>query len=309
MNECKEMMVSVVCQTYNHEKFITECLKNLVNQKVNFCYEILVHDDASTDKTADIIRKFEREYPNLIKPIYQSVNQWSAGNKVFSGIQLPRCTGKYIAICEGDDYWTDLYKLQKQVDLLEQHSEYSMCFHNAIEHWSDGQKQDCVFSNIIDREYTGLEVYTNWMIPTASVVFRRSILVSEYAICFQNPHFIYGDIVLFLLAASCGKIVGMSDTMSVYRRHTGGMVYAYNASRIIKSLEHHKNIPFVFGQQYKTASEMARIPLFVSLSFFYLKQKKYFLMIKYLFLSSSLSIGKTFLCIKKKMKDKIGKHE
>lgn len=305
MNEEKEMMVSVVCQTYNHEEFIAECLQSLVSQEVNFCYEILIHDDASTDKTAEIIRKFERKYPSLIKPIYQSVNQWSMGKKVFSGIQLPRCTGKYVAICEGDDYWTDLNKLQKQVDFLEKHNEYSMCFHNAIEHWSDGQKKDCVFSNIINREYTGLEVYTNWMIPTASVVFRRSILTSEYATCFQNPHFIYGDIVLFLLASSCGKIVGMNDTMSVYRRHAGGMVYAYNANRIIKSLEHHKHIPLVFGTQYQTASEMARIPLFVSLSFFYIKQKKYFLMMKYLLLSSSVSFGRTFLCIRKKVKHNI----
>ena len=118
MIENEFMMVSVLCQTYNHEQYISECLQSIVAQKVNFRYEILVHDDASTDNTANIIRKFEREYPDLIKPIYQEVNQWSLGNKVFSGIQLPRCTGKYIAICEGDDYWTDPLKLQKQVDIL-----------------------------------------------------------------------------------------------------------------------------------------------------------------------------------------------
>lgn len=296
------MMVSVVCQTYNHEKYIAECLESLVTQKVNFRYEILVHDDASTDKTADIIRDFEKEYPVLIKPIYQRVNQWSLGNKVFSGIQLPRCTGKYIAICEGDDYWTDPLKLQKQVDLLERHIEYSMCFHNVIEHWDDGQKEDCCFSNIVDREYSGLEIYKNWIVPTASVVFRRSILESGCSDCFLNPHFIYGDIVLFLLAASCGKIMGMKEVMSVYRRHEGGAVFGYNVNRIIRSLEHHKQVPLVFGKQYETASKELRVSLLISLSFYYLKQNNYFLMMKYLMLSSGISIKRTLLCISKKIK-------
>lgn len=300
MIESDIMMVSVVCQTYNHEKYIAECLESLVTQKVNFRYEILVHDDASTDKTADIIREFEKKHPALIKTIYQRVNQWSLGNKVFSGIQLPRCTGKYIAICEGDDYWTDPFKLQRQVDLLEEHIEYSMCFHNVIEHWANGQKEDRSFSNIVDREYSGLEIYKNWIVPTASVVFRKCILESEYSDCFQNPHFIYGDIVLFLLAASCGKIVGMKEVMAVYRRHEGGTVFDYNAKRIIKSLEHHKHIPLVFGKQYETASKELRIPLLISLSFYYLKQNNYFLMMKYLILSSAISIKKTLFCISEK---------
>lgn len=131
MIENEFMMVSVLCQTYNHEQYISECLQSIVAQKVNFRYEILVHDDASTDNTANIIRKFEREYPDLIKPIYQEVNQWSLGNKVFSGIQLPRCTGKYIAICEGDDYWTDPLKLQKQVDILEGNENIGLVYAKA----------------------------------------------------------------------------------------------------------------------------------------------------------------------------------
>lgn len=299
------IMVSVLCQTYNHEEYIGECLQSLINQKVSFRYEILIHDDASTDNTANIIRKFEKEYPDLIKPIYQQVNQWSLGNKVFSGIQLSRCTGKYVAICEGDDYWIDTSKLQKQVDLLERHAEYSMCFHNAIERWSDREREDCCFSHIVDREYSGLEIYKAWIIPTASVVFRKDILNSEHADCFLNPHFLYGDIVLFLLAADCGTIMGMKDVMSVYRRHKGGTVFEYNAKRIIKSLDHHKHIPLVFGMQYKVMSEELCIPLLVSLSFYYLKRNNYLYVMKYLINAFGLSFKNTLSCICEKANKRI----
>ena len=97
--------VSICCVTYNHEKYIEQALKSFLEQKVDFKYEILIHDDASTDKTADIIRKYEKLFPDIIKPIYQSVNQYSIGiTNVTQRYNFPRAKGKYIAICEGDDY-------------------------------------------------------------------------------------------------------------------------------------------------------------------------------------------------------------
>ena len=112
--------VSICCVTYNHEKYIEQALKSFLEQKVDFKYEILIHDDASTDKTADIIRKYEKLFPDIIKPIYQSVNQYSIGiTNVTQRYNFPRAKGKYIAICEGDDYWTDKHKLQRQVAILE----------------------------------------------------------------------------------------------------------------------------------------------------------------------------------------------
>ena len=99
--------ISICCLTYNHEPYIEQCLEGFLMQKVDFPIEILIHDDASTDKTAEIIRKYESKYPEIIKPVYQSENQYSKGISVSRVYQFPRAQGKYIALCEGDDYWTD----------------------------------------------------------------------------------------------------------------------------------------------------------------------------------------------------------
>lgn len=131
MNMQENVMVSICCIVYNHESYIRQCLDGFIMQKTNFVYEIVIHDDASTDKTAEIIREYEAKYPNIIKPIYQKENQYSKGIQISATYNLPRAKGKYIALCEGDDYWTDPLKLQKQVDFLEINLEYSGCVHQA----------------------------------------------------------------------------------------------------------------------------------------------------------------------------------
>ena len=112
-------LVSISCITYNHKQYIRDAIEGFLMQITNFPVEILIHDDASTDGTAEIIREYEKQYPWLIKPVYQTENQYSKHNGIISKIQYVRALGKYIAFCEGDDYWTDPYKLQKMVDFLE----------------------------------------------------------------------------------------------------------------------------------------------------------------------------------------------
>ena len=138
---------------------LEDCLRGFINQKVNFPFEVLIHDDASTDNSQEIIRKYEQEYPHIFKSILQVENQYSQGKKIWASIQFPRAQGKYIALCEGDDYWTDPNKLQKQVDFMEAHPDYSMCFHNAMMTWTDGYKKDEVFARIEDRQYSIVELY------------------------------------------------------------------------------------------------------------------------------------------------------
>lgn len=121
-------LVSIVCTAYNHEKYIADAIESFLMQEMDFEYEILIHDDASTDRTPEIIKQYESKYPDLIKPIYQTENQYSKGVKIWH-FNMERAKGKYIAVCEGDDYWTDPYKLQKQVDYMEKHPECSMCVH------------------------------------------------------------------------------------------------------------------------------------------------------------------------------------
>jgi len=122
-------MISIICNTYNHEKYVQDALESFLMQKTSIPIEILVHDDASPDKTANIIRKYESKNPNLFNNIYQDLNQYSKGVSITAQIQIPRAKGKYIAFCEGDDYWTDSEKLQIQYDFMERHPECSACCH------------------------------------------------------------------------------------------------------------------------------------------------------------------------------------
>ena len=129
MNNQNDIIVSICSITYNHAPYIRQCLDGFLMQKTNFKYEILVHDDCSTDGTTEIIREYAKKYPNIIIPILQSVNQYQNGNKrILATFVFPKARGKYIALCEGDDYWTDPLKLQKQVDYMEKHEECGMCY-------------------------------------------------------------------------------------------------------------------------------------------------------------------------------------
>ena len=119
------VMISIICNTYNHENYIRQTLDGFIAQKTQYSFEVLIHDDASTDGTANIIREYEQKYPKIIKPIYQTENQYSQGINVSGKYQYSRAQGKYLAFCEGDDYWCNPNKLQKQVSFLEQNPGYS----------------------------------------------------------------------------------------------------------------------------------------------------------------------------------------
>jgi len=211
-------LVSICCLAYNHEPYIRQCIEGFLMQKTTFPIEILIHDDASTDKTAEIIHEYEVQYPDIIKPIYQKKNQYSKGIGVTRTYQLPRAKGKYIAMCEGDDYWTDPLKLQKQVDFLENNPSFPLVYHNVY------------FKNEIDNslkisdwpqkpELNIADLAANNYIYTASVVFRKDKL-SSVNIPKNSP---FGDYFLWLNIAKHGKIKYMDDPMSVYRIHNGGV--------------------------------------------------------------------------------------
>ena len=220
MTKC---LVSVDVITYNHAKYIRQCLDGFVMQKTNFPFEVLIHDDASTDGTADIIREYAEKYPDIIKPILQTENQWSRGVSVDKVYNFPRIRGKYVAICEGDDYWTDPHKLQKQVDFLETHPDYSVCFHPVRVTWDDAHMPDYTFPtprqcfNKTTLELSDL-LKQNF-IQTNSVMYRwRPECVDLFP-----TGILPGDWYLHLLHAQVGKIGFIPDVMAVYRRNAGGI--------------------------------------------------------------------------------------
>lgn len=215
MSRTDYIIVSVCCITYNHVGFISDALDGFLMQSTNFPLEVIVHDDASTDGTADVIREYERRHPDVIKPIYQTENQYSKGIRVSATHVWPRARGKYIALCEGDDYWTDPLKLQKQVEFLEAHPECSMCFHRT-ELLFQATGEMVIEREAYQRPYyeVGDVLSHSLYIPTPSIMFRGALVKEFPAWYFQCP---IGDIPLFALLAERGKLGVIDQVMSVHR--------------------------------------------------------------------------------------------
>lgn len=207
------IVVSIICCTYNHENYIRECLDGFIAQETTFEIEILVHDDASTDHTAEIIREYETRYPEVIKPVYQQVNQYSKGVDIFFDILLPLAKGKYVAICEGDDYWIDSLKLQKQVDFLESHPEYGMIF-GKVRKYIQAKKQ---FGSVFGSSVESIEsLLWNNTIPTPTTLCRKELLLS-YVLDIGKQPWLLGDYPLWIFIALHSKIAFMNGILSVYR--------------------------------------------------------------------------------------------
>ena len=216
----EEILVSVVCITYNHEKYIRDALEGILAQDTDYKYEIIVHDDASLDNTSQIIREYEEKYPHIFRCIYQSSNQYSVrGASVLRDV-MQLCRGKYIALCEGDDFWIDRHKLQIQVQWMEDHPDYYMVAHNAIQ-------LDCRDGSLRTRnsygsdcEITPEEIIMQYCdnLPSASLVVRSDIRNME-------PFFWesgVGDFPIQLYSVFHGKIFYWDRIMSVYRyQHKG----------------------------------------------------------------------------------------
>jgi glycosyltransferase involved in cell wall biosynthesis len=216
--------VSVACITYNHEPFIRQCLEGIVIQQTNFPFEVIIGEDCSTDKTRAIIEEFEEKYPSIIKPIFQPFNVGAIRNGW--EFVMPNCNGNYIACCEGDDYWTDPLKLQKQVDFLEQNKNYAGCCHNVklVNSENDFSNHNTVHARtkLVLRQM--IEHMPGGMIASCSLVFRKGALGDTSWI--KEMHF--GDFPLWINLYKSGPIFGMADYMGVYRKHSGGFTYGFN---------------------------------------------------------------------------------
>ena len=225
-------LVSICCCTFNHEKFIRATLNGFVMQQTNFDFEILVHDDASTDSTAKIVREYEEKYPHLFRCVYQTENQFLKQN-VLLNILFKMSKGKYIALCEGDDYWTDTSKLQKQADFLELSEDYVCHCHNSKIIKNEEFVRD--YNDIKEsKEIPRKDLITSLAIPTASVVFRNVLngSIPDYLAKFSL------DITIFFALSEHGKFFLSKEIMSVYRIHDDGFWSGQNdLQKINKSME------------------------------------------------------------------------
>jgi len=219
-------LVSIVCTTYNHAKYIRNAIEGFLMQKTTFPIEIIIHDDASTDKTKEIVKDYESKYPNLIFPVYQKENQWSKGVKrILLTFVFPNCKGKYIAFCEGDDFWTDPYKLQKQVDFLEGNLDYGLVHtdYNILtinENSSEKISSYHSSTNIVIPEgRVQKALIKSNFIATVTVVARKC-LIDQYAnnLPVKNIlRYTQGDYPLWLFIAGQTSIGYLNSTTSSYR--------------------------------------------------------------------------------------------
>ena len=238
-----EIMVSVCVLSYNHEKYLRDCLEGIVMQRTTFPIEAWVHDDASTDSSQDIIREYQQRYPDVINPILQTENQYSKHeSSILAKFVFPKCRGKYIAYCEGDDYWTDPLKLQKQVDFLESHLEYEVCAHETI--FKDKSGKEILCSDYENRlllstkkqDYTLEEILKGNLYHISSMMFRNY----DIRIPSWSGKMSAGDMVLFRVLGEKGKLHILSDCMSVYRDHSDSVTNT--CAEFQSEMEHYKKI-------------------------------------------------------------------
>lgn len=236
-----DILVSVCCMTYNHEKYIKQTLDGFVNQKTNFKFEVLVHDDASTDNTQKIIKEYEKKYPNIIKGIYEKENQYSKVGKILP-LVLGKIKGKYFALCEGDDYWCDENKLQMQVDIMEKDENITLCFHDSKIITDSNQNVEKFFWSQKYDGYIPTEMFIEeggQFCPTASLMFRSKNMKKLPDYYMKSS---VGDYPLQVYNSSCGKSYYINKKMCAYRYIINGNSWSSNFNKYIeKRISNHLN--------------------------------------------------------------------
>lgn len=213
------------CITYNHEKFIRDAIEGFLMQETTFPVEIFIHDDASTDSTPDIVKEYAEKYSQLFWTVFQTENQWSKGNKKILFEYLAQQRGEFIALCEGDDYWTSQHKLQRQWALLKVHptsfmvGAYSMTVHGKVDAKGDGEVLVGPFP--AKKSYSLGEMFRQGF--HTSTYFLRLSVAEEAEVCSRGCSVVNGDTVIQILAAAKGDVLLLDEVVSRYRLHAGGV--------------------------------------------------------------------------------------
>lgn len=227
-------LVSICCPTYNQEHILPDAIESFLMQKTNFNFEILIHDDASSDNTVSVIKEYKAKYPALINTIIQTENQHSKGIKLLTTILFPRARGKYIAICDGDDFWTDPNKLQRQVDFLESHEDYGLVYSKVRIYDTKKSKLEDKTLGSSTTDFDTLLI--NNGIPTSTVLFRRSLILDYKRVIDPKPEWKLGDKPIWLFISSQSKIMFFNEVTTTYRK---------NCESVSKSMDAGKNLEFI----------------------------------------------------------------
>jgi len=246
------VQVSVVCLTYNHEKYLRKALEGIVSQKTDFAFEVIVHEDASTDRTAEILKEYAEKY-RFIRPIFQTVNQYSQGKDIESEFCYSMVEGRYVAFCEGDDYWTDENKLQTMYDYLSTHPSCTMCCHAYLNVEANTEKKIAeVHCLRQDGKLEGEKIILFSNPPQlASTMFPREILENQPD-CFLHRG--VGDYTAFLYAAAMGDVYYMDKIMACHRIMSDGSWSMRMRRDSAKRIAHFQTM-IAFLEEYDSFSE------------------------------------------------------
>jgi glycosyltransferase involved in cell wall biosynthesis len=231
MGENNEMTLSVLMVTYNHESYIARSIESVLAQKTTFPIQLVIGEDRSTDGTAAIVKQYADRYPNIIKARFNPRNMGMSANLIKT---LADCTGKYIAILDGDDHWTDPFKLQKQVDFLEANPEYSLCCHRySIYNACDGSYSKDFCAELFTDDTKGIDIgmdmyFKYWLTKALTVVFRRNCFDAAVA----SKYKYFRDVHLFYHVLQYGKGRCINFNGGVYVRHEGGICSSISAMEI-----------------------------------------------------------------------------
>lgn len=237
-------IVSILCHCFNHEKFIEETLNSFLMQKTDFPWEVIVHDDASTDNSGTLIKEYAERYPAIIKPIFQDKNQFSKGLKpTFFTSRVAR--GEFFAFCEGDDYWLDENKLQIQADFLRANPDYAVCGHDAFIFEGDQVIRSSKLPEKFKCDASGARLSKGWFILTLTVMFRRDFDIWPE----EHSKILNGDTFLFSRLGKIGGYKYMAEILpGAYRSHAGGI---WSLVEDQKRTAHRLNSMFWISQYYR----------------------------------------------------------
>lgn len=239
-------VVSVFNWTFNHRDFIRESIESILDQRTSFPVEIIIHDDASTDGTAEIVREYSEKYPSLFRNVMQRENQYSKGGNLLLPLAIyPR--GRYVALVDGDDFWTDPQKLQKQVDLLESDPQVVLTGHRFRLASAESSDTGCL--SMVERSRGGLEdILLRNYVHTSSAMFRNGILKPEMLVDPPDA----GDWFIWVQLAKHGEIGFINEVMSGYRIHAGGVASGLSLKKKVASVS--RTVPRLhrdFGPRYR----------------------------------------------------------
>lgn len=265
----KDISVSVCMITYNHERFITQAIESVMMQEANFGYELVIGEDCSTDRTRQLVVKSQKKYPHKIKLILNKKNLGMTPNFIQT---LKACRGKYVALLEGDDYWTSAYKLQKQVDFLNEHPDFTICFHNARNlNEETGDSSGLFFKEKKKEVWTLEDLLKGNFIPTLTCLFRNQ-LFEEF------PKWYYcafpADWPLHIFNAKHGKIKYLDEVMAVYRTHHGGITRAGPIRNYERYITTFGNIESYIAPQYKSIVAQSISKFYFELSKLYFQKSE-----------------------------------